>query len=181
MNKKLQKLALKSTMLLASLAFILTMMVGTASAHSTHVTSAKISHGVYLGGDTMYRGGYFDLADGGNDYLLSQSHRYQLKFQPDGNLVEYDLWNYGRAIWASNTANEGATMAQMEGDGNFVIHTTWNTPPVTVFQTYTYYREYPQYSSYYSHYYSEGYKLVVQNDSNVVVYDQYGRALWAVW
>jgi hypothetical protein len=178
-NKKLQKLALKATMLVASLAFILTMMVGTASAHSTHIASPKVSKAVNLG-STMYRGGYFDLADGGNDYLSSPWGQYQLKFQPDGNLVEYNSWaGYADPIWASNTtyaqtcAGCGAGyIAKMQTDGNFVIYDVHGT---ALFATGTYYHYYPQYRMY-----DSGYKLVVENGSNVVIYDQYGRALWTV-
>lgn len=166
MNKKLQRLALKATMLVASLAFILTMMVGTASAHSTHIASPKVSKAVNLG-STMYRGGYFDLADGGNDYLSSPNGEYQLKFQPDGNLVEYNAWT-GAALWASNTtyaqtcAGCGAGyIAKMQTDGNFVIY---DVHGIAVFATGTN---------------PNGYKLVVGNYSpTVVIYNQYGNRLW---
>lgn len=186
MNKKLQHIVSKSAMLLASLAFLLTLATGTASAHSTHIASPKIPHGVYLGGSTIYVGGNFDLSDGGGDYLLSPDHQYQLIFQSDGNLVEYDLWNGGAVVWASNTTysqtcagcGQGVT-ANMQQDGNFVIYDNHGN---ALFATNTYYRDYRQYApNYYSHYYSQGYDITIQDDSNVVVYDQDAHALWAIF
>ncbi len=57
-----------------------------------------------------------------NDYCLSQSGRYQLILQQDGNLVLYDLGQNHRAIWASNTNGRAVSKAIMQTDGNFVIY-----------------------------------------------------------
>ena len=123
MNKLLRAFMVRAVLLFASLAFALTLIVGSVSAHITNVTHTTYPQGQYLHSDRMFRGGYFDMADGGGDYLLSPNHRYQLIFQADGNLVEYDLGRGNRVVWASGTNGKGAIIAKMQHDGNFVIYT----------------------------------------------------------
>lgn len=88
-----------------------------------------------------------------NDYLLSQSGRYQLILQSDGNLVLYDLGQGHRAIWASKTNGQAVSKAIMQSDGNLVIYgfpnAIWasgtNGKPNSI--------------------------LIAQNDGNVVIYE----------
>ena len=160
MNKGLWKYVSRAALLCACLILSFTLLGSAASAHTTNTRSPR---GQYLGGDHMYRGGYFDFADGGNDYLLSQNHRYQLIFQTDGNLVEYDLsaGHGGIAIWASGTVGMGANLAAFQSDGNFVIYAgrcaRWRTA--------TNYGNDP------------GYELIVENSGKIFIYDQYGNLI----
>jgi len=51
-------------------------------------------------------------------------------FQTDGNLVLYN--NAGAAVWASNTANQGATRLSIDVSGRMAIYrgstALWATP-----------------------------------------------------
>ena len=120
MNYGLRKLVSCSALLCICLVFMSTSFADTALAH---IASKLNGQGQYLGGNHMYRTGYFDLADGGGDYLRSVNKRYQLIFQSDGNLIEYDL-NQNKVMWASNTAGSGSlagNIVKFRTDGNFVI------------------------------------------------------------
>ena len=160
MNKGLWKFVTRVALLRASLIVAFTLLAGTASAHATNTIRPQ---GHYLGGDHMYRGGYFDFSDGGNDYLLSQNHRYQLIFQTDGNLVEYDLsaGHGGVAIWASDTVGTGANLAAFQSDGNFVIY----AGKCAKWRTATNYGNDP------------GYELIIKNSGEIGIWDQYGNLL----
>ncbi|WP_206956237.1 hypothetical protein [Trinickia acidisoli] len=52
--------------------------------------------------------------------IRSADGRFELTMQHDGNLVEYDLATKV-AVWSSNTAKSGATVAYMQQDGNLVL------------------------------------------------------------
>lgn len=90
--------------------------------------------------------------------LWSDNGLYRLTMQSDCNLVLYAP----NAIWSSNTYNGGTYCnAAMQTDGNFVVYNgtralweshTWGHP---------------------------GAYVEMQNDRNLVVYDQNRRALWA--
>jgi hypothetical protein len=88
-----------------------------------------------------------------NDYLLSQSGRYQFILQQDGNLVLYDLGESHKAIWASNTNGKAVSKAIMQSDGNFVIYGF----PNAIWATNTNGKP----NSY----------IIVQNDGNTVIYE----------
>jgi hypothetical protein len=96
--------------------------------------------------------------------ITSPNGRYQLKYQPDGNLVLYDN---GSAIWAINCwpdcNNIGAPgMATMQSDGNFVVYDSGGGP---VFHTSTNG--------------NPGAYLAVRDDGNLVVYAPGGGSiLW---
>ncbi|HSW80598.1 MAG TPA: PA14 domain-containing protein, partial [Candidatus Saccharimonadales bacterium] len=92
--------------------------------------------------------------------LWSPDHRYELRFQTDGNVVLYDG---ATAKWSTNTGGQADTTFIVQTDGNLVLYNNstaiWNTGtggnlgagPSTY--------------------------LVVQNDCNVVLYNNTG----AVW
>ncbi|MFJ5229193.1 LysM peptidoglycan-binding domain-containing protein [Kitasatospora sp. NPDC088391] len=56
-----------------------------------------------------------------DEELLSDNGRFRLSLQSDGNLVLSDLGT-GQPIWATATDGRGATTAQMQDDGNFVLY-----------------------------------------------------------
>ena len=94
--------------------------------------------------------------------LTSNNGCFQLVMQNDGNLVLYGRG--GRAIWATGTTGKEVEFAIMQGDGNFVLYApggrpTWATNPGNVG--------------------SAGFRLIVQDDGNAVVYAN-DRPIWAV-
>lgn len=94
-----------------------------------------------------------------NDQLRSPDGRYELVYQPDGNLVLYNASM--NAFGASNTFGKPAGHAIMQSDGNFAIYGPdgafeWNTGTTVA-----------------------GSQLVLQNDANLVIYDASGGAVWA--
>jgi hypothetical protein len=70
--------------------------------------------------DTLHGAQNQYLSPGG--FLVSNSGRYQLLYQPDGNLVIYDHGNQNKALWASNTAGRDPLKTVMQSDGNLVIY-----------------------------------------------------------
>ena len=53
--------------------------------------------------------------------LISNSGRYRLTYQSDGNLVLYDLAT-GTALWWTGTFTNRPGQAVMQGDGNLVLY-----------------------------------------------------------
>ncbi|MFI9275292.1 ricin-type beta-trefoil lectin domain protein [Kitasatospora sp. NPDC052896] len=85
----------------------------------------------------------------------------QLTMQSDGNLVLFSTpWN--RVVWASGTWGRPGAWADMQTDGNLVVHGSGNQ---ALWSTGTW-----------GH---SGAYLVLQQDGNLVVYDADGVALWA--
>lgn len=126
-----------------------------------------------------------------NDCLLSQDERYLAIFQGDGNFVVYRTWDMcGR--WASNTENRGANMCVLQGDGNLVIYRTWEVPngswgyqynEETGEDEWVFFPTGGTHTEYYClwHTNTPGNAndwLVMQNDSNLVLYTWYGYGLW---
>lgn len=94
--------------------------------------------------------------------LTSNNGCFQLVMQNDGNLVLYGKG--GKAFWATGTTGKEVEFAIMQGDGNFVLYApggrpTWATNPGNVG--------------------SAGFRLIVQDDGNAVVYAN-DRPIWAV-
>ena len=90
---------------------------------------------------------------------LSSNGQYELSYQRDGNLVLYRVSD-GHALWATHTVDPG--VVEMQHDGNVVIYGSkggaiWWTGTVGF----------------------AGARLVVQNDSNLVLYDYYGYPRWS--
>ena len=83
---------------------------------------------------------------------------YLVTFQTDGNFVVYNKAK--EAVWASDTADQEATMLSMQGDGNLVIY----AGRLPIWSTKTH--EHP------------GAFLAIQQDGNVVVYDE-DTPVWA--
>jgi len=96
-----------------------------------------------------------------SDVIASPDGRYQLRMQPDGNLVlYYVLSSPYNALWNSATSGTGADVAIMQSDGNLVVYRA-GTP---LWQSNT-----------------DGYHgatLVMQNDGNAVIYHN-GVARWS--
>jgi hypothetical protein len=98
------------------------------------------------------------LSKGGR--LQSNNRKYELVFQHDGNLVLYELSDFGTEV-IRDTGTRDTNRAVMQQDGNFVIydsagvsrwHTgTWDNP---------------------------GSKLVLQDDREVVILNPNNRRLW---
>ena len=89
-------------------------------------------------------------------YLLSADHRYKLIMQGDGNLV---LYHEGKALW--NTEPQGGwSWLAMQPDGNLVMYSS---------------EGHPEWASSTNEF--EGAYLVLQDDSNAVIY-QDGHAIW---
>jgi nucleoid-associated protein YgaU len=106
-----------------------------------------------------------DKLDGGGELrrgqsLRSANGRFELKMQPDGNVVLYDE---AKPIWATNTQRDGAEHMAMQDDGNFVVYA--ERRPVWSSKT-------PG---------NQGASLRLQDDGNLVVYAQSSPddALWA--
>jgi hypothetical protein len=104
--------------------------------------------------DTLYPGQY--LFPG--QEIVSPFCYWHLQFQPDGNLVIYDV--AGSPLWATGTNGSGAAYATMQSDGNLVLyrmdgHPVWATG-------------------------TDGWgtaHLAMQDDGNLVIY--WGD--WAIW
>jgi hypothetical protein len=98
-----------------------------------------------------------------NTSLASQSGRYRLQYQTDGNLVLVDTstdpWT---PLWASGTNDNNPGFVVMQPDGNLSIYNgsgsvVWSTDTAR----------------------SDNAYLLVQNDGNVVLYDADDNPLWA--
>lgn len=57
-----------------------------------------------------------------DDQVVSNSGRYQLILQKDGNLVLYDLSGGQKALWTSGTSGQVANQCIMQTDGNLVLY-----------------------------------------------------------
>jgi len=123
---------------------------------------------VYGNGCVIWASG--TAGTGSGDYLAMQG---------DGNLVVYT--SAGKPVWASNTAGTGSgNYLDMQVDGNLVVYTSAGKPvwasgasgadqicaPATMS------------AGKYLHSASGQYKLNMQGDGNLVVYDN-GTAIWA--
>ena len=105
--------------------------------------------GVLDAGQSLHAGEARNSCDG----------RYELKMQKDGNLVWYGPHG---ALWASHTDGKPGYVADMQGDGNFVVYTAAHKPLWA--------------AGTWGH---DGAHLALQNDGNLVVYGPGGKALWA--
>jgi hypothetical protein len=93
--------------------------------------------------------------------LYSPSGQYQLRMQPDGNLVIYDN---GSGIWNTRTQGTGSSnYLIMQNDGNLVVYTSakqgvWNSGTQGT---------------------GSGNYLDMQNDGNLVIYSSSGIGEWS--
>ena len=102
------------------------------------------------------------LAPGQN--ITSKNGKAMLKMQEDGNLVIYCIrskpW---RVVW--HTATHGKIIRNgtvFQSDGNLVLY------------------DYSRSAIYFSGSYNKGgVRLVMQNDANLVIYTNYGHAVWS--
>ena len=118
----------------------------------------------------------------------SGSSAHRLIFQTDGNLVLYDSNN--NPLWNSLTAGNIGSKLILQSDGNLVLYDSNNR---ALWATHTVH--YPDYSRYATTTLSVGrlykgqtietanrnYRLILQSDGNLVLYDSNNRALWASW
>jgi hypothetical protein len=102
-------------------------------------------------GQTLNRGGR----------LQSNNRKYELHFQHDGNLVLYEVSNFGTNV-VRDTGTRDTNRAVMQQDGNFVIYDSDGVPR---WDTGTWG--------------NDGSKLVLQDDREVVILNPNNRRLWA--
>ncbi|HUD10507.1 MAG TPA: hypothetical protein VMR28_02420 [Candidatus Saccharimonadales bacterium] len=109
-----------------------------------------------------------------------------LVMQSDGNLVLYNQSN--AALWDSQTSGNPGAYLVLQTDGNMVVYSTSNA---ALWATYTISN--PNHLSYINTTFGIGrlypgqsintadghYKLVLQSDGNLVLYDNNGKPLWA--
>jgi len=57
-----------------------------------------------------------------DDQVVSNSGRYQLILQRDGNLVLYDPSAGQKVLWASGTTGQATNQCLMQTDGNLVLY-----------------------------------------------------------
>src|SRR5512144_1992408 len=89
------------------------------SAPSTRERTAKMT-------DTLWAGSSLVVGDP-LDRLTSNNDRFSVVMQSDGNLVVY-FNPRSRAVWASNSSGSGATSADLQDDGNFVLYRSDDVP-----------------------------------------------------
>ena len=145
-------------------------MFGGSSAQQVQ---AAVIISTVLSGDSLKENQI--LSTGGR--LVSQGGNYVLVMQTDGNLVGYNANQIGSgAWWASNTAGQGNNLiAQMQNDGNFVIYpsnSTGGPPSITPFSG-------AKWASGSAGKGKGPYRLVMQSDRNIVVYDGNNNPVWA--
>jgi hypothetical protein len=93
------------------------------------------------------------------EFIVSPNGRYILVMQGDGNLVMYSK---GRALWSSGTNRNNGAYLGIQGDGNMVIYKSDRRTPIWSTGTV-----------------GDASKLVVQDDGNIVAYNNKGNARWA--
>ena len=92
--------------------------------------------------------------------ITSNNKKLELKMQKDGNLVLYCKIG-GSPIWNSYTYLNRPTVAKFQKDGNLVVSLSETT----------------KYSA--DSHNKGGARLVLQNDANLVIYTNYGLAIWS--
>ncbi len=110
----------------------------------------------------------------------------RLVMQTDGNLVLYD--QSGKALWDSQTQNNPGAWLNLQPDGNLVIYSAsnqplWSTSAINNPNNLSYVNTTMQDSYMFAgqslYTANRTYRLVLQTDGNLVLYDQSGKALWA--
>lgn len=103
--------------------------------------------------------------------LNNSQYFYKAVFQTDGNLVVYrgSGNNPMQAIWASNTAGQGATRLTLQTDGNMVIYRSY-TP---LWNANTHNRMATRVGS--------PPTINMQTDGNLVIYGSDNRPYWSTW
>jgi len=121
--------------------------------------------------DTLLAGQSLTLGE----TLYSSNGSSTLTLQTDGNLV---LRHMGSGIWASDTFGQGVVEARLQRDGNFVLYTATGESIAGTGQNGA---KIPT-ATYVADKYRDA-ELVVQDDGNVVIYEDGGvngrEALWA--
>jgi hypothetical protein len=116
-------------------------------------------------GSTQFFGSYMPATDAylaPGQMMFSETGKYFLTYQTDGNLVVY-FTATKKAVWSSNTAGKPAYRAVMQSDGNFVVYSApqsaaWSSATMGKPATF----------------------LRIQDDGNLVVYGG-TNALWAAF
>ena len=95
--------------------------------------------------------------------LISANGQWKLVYQDDGDLAAYATVD-NSFIWKVGVKNASPGTAAMQGDGNFCLYTAAN---VGYYCTYTNGKGIGPY-----------YKLVMQNDRNICIYNSFDRFIW---
>jgi hypothetical protein len=96
-------------------------------------------------------------------HLVSNNDRFILLMQSDGNLVGYDrAYTPMQPFWSSATNNSAGFLTKIGSDADVKLSTSGNT---LLWRTNT--------SST-----NEPFRLIMQNDRNIVLYDASYTALW---
>lgn len=147
--------------------FVIALCVCMAGALSATLSPARTAHAATpraasCSGITYNRGYEWYVGEYDSTTSCRGGHLH-LTYQDDGNFV---LYCYGTALWATNgDAWGGANYTQFQYDGNLVSYTYAATGgPVDYWASNTQ---------------NTGYKLVLQGDANLVIYNSSNRAVWA--
>lgn len=181
MMNGLKKSALISFFLIFTLLF---------SGVVVHAENSNLGEQVFT--DTEFKSG---------DYLLSQNGKYRATYQGDGNFVVYRNADM-KPLWSTGTNNKGAILCYFQGDSNFVISAmvkelvvdsyidvwirVWNSSIQDfewVLDRRPVYKEVVTRKAIWSSgssCISQRSRLIMQNDSNLVIYDPTGKPLWAI-
>lgn len=180
MMKSLKKSALISFFLIFTLLF---------SGVVVHAENSNLGEQVFT--DTEFKSG---------DYLLSQNGMYRATYQGDGNFVVYRNADM-KPLWSTGTNNKGAILCYFQGDSNFVISAMVKEQVVDHYvdiwiKVYNFdtgsfewfldkrpvYKEVVTRKAIWSSGSAGVFqrsRLMMQNDSNLVIYSPTGKTLWS--
>lgn len=134
---------------------------GGGAIWATNTVSKLLPTGPSANGKSIMKPGDVLFPD---EAIKSPSGQFSMAFQPDGNLVWYNLAAGPAAVWSSETSGTLAELCIMQPDGNLVVYDL-NANPLWSSNTF---------HSHQSH-------LVAQDDGNGVIYDAANNAIWSVW
>lgn len=98
------------------------------------------------------------------EQLVSADGRWKAVYRTDGNFATYATQDGAGPFWQAGVTNPSPGRAAMQSDGNFCLYTRAGTG----------------YYCTYSHGKVTGpyFKMVMQNDRNLCIYDSFDRCLW---
>ncbi|MBT8254848.1 MAG: hypothetical protein KJN68_12820 [Bacteroidia bacterium] len=107
-----------------------------------------------------------------DDCLMSENRQYYMVMQEDGNLVIYQIREYGsdRAVWATKTNKSSASELEMQEDGNLVLYNKYRR---AIWRSGTTRGLDSQYGGS-----KKPVKAVLRNDGKLALYNDYGDVIW---